>query len=119
MNYRRLIVLMMPLLSACAGTSVMQTAQPGPAVEPEQVRVSFAMREPCDFEVIGQIEIAGWYFRRESIVEAFREKAAGLGAHAVQIHYLQKRDISEFIGQARAIRCLDQAAAGQLSSGFS
>jgi|GEM_PF-607172 len=115
MQARHLQWLLLPVLAGCAGNSVISTGNAGPEVEPDQVRLSFSQREPCTYEVIAHIEITGGYFSRESILQAFRRKAAPFGADAVQVHYLQKRDVSEFLGQARAIRCVAPGKADQSS----
>jgi hypothetical protein len=106
MQGRYLLFLLLPVMAACAGNSMIRTGKAGEEVEPDQVRLSFSQREPCAYEVIAHIEITGGYFSRESILQAFRSKAARVGADSVQVHYLQKRDVSEFLGQARAIRCV-------------
>jgi hypothetical protein len=106
MKLANLWLLSLPLISACVGNSVITTGTLGDEIDAEDVRVYFAYEAACEHEVIGIIEVNGLHFSRESITDRFRAKAAMLGANAVHINYLQKRDVGEFLGQARAIRCV-------------
>ena len=120
---RRKIYQLLPvaaaMLSACAGDSQILTGPELESVEVEQVRLVFGYPVQCDYDALAIFEISGGYFSRESIVEEFRELGADVGADVVQIQYLQKRNVGEFLGQARALRCIDQDPTGQLSESSS
>ena len=106
MHLRIFIPLLMGLLvSGCIGSSVIVEGRVGKPLAPDSVRLFYATRPDCDFEVIAVIEIPGNYFTPASLIDAFRRRAAQIGANAVQVHYLQKTGTSEYLGQARALRC--------------
>ena len=58
-----------------------------------------------EFKVVAHIKIPGEYYSRASLIDGLRQKAAAIGAPALQIIYLQQTGASEFFGTARAIRC--------------
>lgn len=98
-------------LSACVGTSIIVEGRTGKPVAPEQVQLFYSVLPDCDYEVIALIEIPGNHFSVASLTDGFRKRAARLGANAVQVNYLKKTGTSEYLGQARALRC---APSGQL-----
>jgi hypothetical protein len=92
-------------LSGCVGSTLV-VGKPGPAVSSEQVTVYFIDRPPCNFETIAHIKISGGYFTLESMVGGMRQQAASVGASGLYVLQTQQQAIKEYLGTARAIRCL-------------
>jgi len=96
------------LLSACTYNSTVVTGKVSAPIDINEVVVFYDKAPQCEFEVIAHIKIPGEYYNRDSLINAFRQQAAKIGAPAVQILYIQKQGITEFFGSARAIRCIEQ-----------
>ena len=96
------------LLSACTTSSTVIIGKVSEAIDFNEVVVFYDKSPQCEFEVIAHIKIPGEYYNRDSLVNAFRQQAAKIGASAVQILYIQQQGITEFFGSARAIRCNNQ-----------
>jgi hypothetical protein len=93
------------LLTSCTNNSLVEL---GSLNDPEQKEITpiYLNRLPdCEFDVLALIQISGGYFSRSSLLQAFRQRAAQVGADALQIIYVQKLGVSEFYGNARALRC--------------
>ena len=103
MRFYTAMILM--LLAACSGTSITITGETGAAVDPDQVAVYYSKLPDCEFEEIAIVQIPGEYFTRAKLIEAFRYRAASIGANAVQVLYVQRIGASEYLGQARALQC--------------
>jgi len=102
--YLSLVVLM--CLMGCSSSSITLGESLEP-IEVEKVRVYLDEKPQCDFEVVAWLNIPGDYYNRGRLIDAFRQKAAQLGAEGLQITYLQKIGSTEYHGSARAIRCLN------------
>ncbi len=103
----KLLLLVLLLLTAAACTTG-STVVSGPVTEPveiTQVQV-FYQTPQCNFEPVADIQFSGGYFSRAALIDAFREKAASVGANVVQVMMLQTVGSNEYYGSARALRCL-------------
>jgi hypothetical protein len=92
-------------LSGCV-ESTLVVGQPGAAIKSEEVVVYFVERPSCNFETIAHINVSGGYFSLESIVGGMRQQAASVGADGLYVLQTQQLAIKEYLGTARAIRCL-------------
>jgi len=93
-------------LQACINQGTLITGQEQAAIDEQSVRVYLNERPDCDFEVVGLMDLPGGFFHRARLIDAFRSKAAAMGATAVQVTFVQKIGASEYKGSARALRCL-------------
>jgi len=93
------------LLPGCSQLPLM-VAPAGPAVPAERVVIYFPERPRCDFETIAHIQINGGYLSLESMFRKMRQQAAEIGADGLYVVYTQRKEISEYLGNAKAIRCL-------------
>ncbi len=92
-------------LCACVESAVV-VGQPGPALAREEVDIYYARRPRCNFETVAHIRASGGYFSMESMFENMRREAAELGAGGLYVLETRMLDTREFIGTAKAIRCL-------------
>jgi hypothetical protein len=101
------ILLLMSLLSATACTtgSTVVSGQVTDPVEMTQVQVLYRTPQ-CGFEKVADIQFSGGYFSRAALIDAFREKAASVGANVVQVTMIQQVGSNEYFGSARALRCM-------------
>ena len=107
-----LILLLMPLLSACL-TDVYQQDQEVLIESDDETKkvklpVYYFNRPKCDYEVVGYIEVDGFYYTKELVFQYMADEAHSLKADAVDIDYLQQLDTKEYIGLGKAIRCLNK-----------
>ena len=93
------------LLSACAEPSLV-VGQPGPALSSAEVSIYYIDRPRCDFETVAYIRARGLYFSLQTMFRDMRLKAAQLGADGLYVLQTQQLDTREFLGTAKAIRCL-------------
>ena len=93
------------LLYGCVEPSLV-VGQPGPAIASEEVDVYYARRPRCDFETIAHIRVTGGYFSLESMFRNMRRKAAEVGASGLYVQETRQLETREFLGTAKAIRCL-------------
>lgn len=98
-------LLLTQLLSGCAEPAAI-VGTPGPGVTREEVRVYFAERPLCDFETIAHIKATGGYFSLQRMLLSMRMEAAELGANGLYVVNTQQLDSKEYLGTAKAIRCL-------------
>lgn len=92
-------------LSGCV-ESTLVVGQPGSAVKSEEVVVYYIDRPSCNFETIAHINVSGGYYSLDSIVEGMRQQAASVGANGLYVLQTQQLTIKEYLGTAKAIRCL-------------
>jgi len=92
-------------LFGCAEKAVL-VGRPGPAVAAEEVVTYYIDRPPCNFETVAHIRISGGYFSLESMLKNMRRQAAELGASGLFVLQTRQLEIREFLGTAKAIRCL-------------
>ena len=92
-------------VNACVNNSTVVIGSVAEAIDFKEVEVFYSTSPNCEFDVIALIKIPGEYYSRSSLIDGFRQKAAAVGAPAVQITYIQRIGTFEFFGSARAIRC--------------
>lgn len=93
------------MLSACGSKEVVIVGEKGSAIESEKVVVFYHQKPDCEFSVVAHLKLNGGYFSRQSLIEAFRQKSAELGASRLQITHIQQSSGIEYLGSARALRC--------------
>ena len=93
------------LLTGCAEPAVI-VGQPGVSVTSETVNVYYSERPRCNFETIAHIRVSGGYYSLEKMLRKMRLEAAQLGASGIYVLHTQQLDTKEFLGTAKAIRCL-------------
>ncbi len=104
---RRIIPMLVCLLglSACASSSTVITGVVTEAIDVSKVGIFYQTPPACEFDVVALIDIPGEYLSRASLLDAFRHKAASVGATAVQVIDLQQTGTVGYRGSARALRC--------------
>lgn len=93
------------LLFACTSSNTVVTGSVAEPLDFNDVQVFYTNPPDCNFMVIAYIKIPGEYYSRSALIDGFRQKAAAVGAPAVQITFIQQTGSTEFFGSARAIRC--------------
>ena len=102
-----LLLIIVWLVSACASHSVIISGPLYPPLQRSDVVVYLGQAPGCEFEVIAHLEVQGGYLKRDSLITGFRQQAADLGANVVEIIDIQRIGSSEYMGSARALRCID------------
>ncbi len=105
MLHKILILASILLLSGCKNSSTIITGTVAEEIDFNDVDVLYNKKPDCEFDVIAHIKIPGEYYSSDALIDGFRQRAAVIGAPAVQITYLQHQATGEFYGSARAIRC--------------
>jgi hypothetical protein len=80
--------------------------QPSAAVDSETVDIYYIDRPHCNFETIAHINVTGGYFSLQAMLRSMRREAAELGAEGLYVQHTQQINTREFLGTARAIRCV-------------
>lgn len=93
------------LVMGCASPIVLVGEQ-REAIDIEQVGIFYAQRPACEFETIGYLRIEGGYYSLAGLLGRMRQQAADIGAEGVYVLETRRLDVSEYIGTAKAIRCL-------------
>ncbi len=93
------------LVSACAHP-VLIVGKTSESIEVENVELFYTQRPTCDFETVGYLRIEGGSYSLASLFERMQKQAAEVGAGGVYVIETRRLDIFEYIGTARAIRCL-------------
>jgi hypothetical protein len=101
------LLLLMPalLLGGCA-EPMLVVAQPGEATSYEAVSIYYPDRPRCNFETIAHIKVTGGYFSLGAVFSKMRQQAAEVGASGLYVLQTRQLDNKEFLGTAKAIRCL-------------
>ncbi len=93
------------LLSGCVEPSLV-VGQPGPSLASEEVSIYYIERPRCNFQTIAHIKVTGGYFSLDAMLRNMRREAAQVGASGLYVLHSQQLDTKEFLGTAKAIRCL-------------
>jgi hypothetical protein len=93
------------LLLGCAAPALV-VGQPKASIANDDVVVYYIDRPRCNFETVAHIRVTGGYFSLDSMFKDMRQQAATLGASGLYILHTQQLDVKEFLGTAKAIRCL-------------
>jgi len=92
-------------LLACVESNLV-IGQPGTSINSDDVTVYFIDRPPCNFETIALISMNGGFYSLDSLVWGMRQQAARVGATGLYVLQTQQLAIKEYLGTAKAIRCL-------------
>ena len=99
-----MILLASLMLGACMHPPLI-VGRPGAAVDPAEVGIFYARRPTCRYETLAELSASG-YFSLRSMFDNLQRDAAALGADAVYVVHTQQTEMKEFLGSAKAIRCL-------------
>jgi len=97
------------LLNACSQPPLV-VGQSSAPIAVEDVVVYYVERPRCDFETIAHLQATGGYYSLESMFRNLRRQAAELGASGLYVLQTQQLDVKEYLGTAKAIRCLPARA---------
>lgn len=93
------------LATGCV-SPVIIVGEQGEAIDYESVKVFYTRRPACEFETIGYLRVGGGYYSLAALLGRMRQQAADIGAESVYVLETRRLDIFEYIGTAKAIRCL-------------
>ena len=93
------------LLTGCAEPPLV-IGQPVVSSNSQQVTIYYIDRPSCNFETLAYIRVTGGYFTLRSMLAKMQKQAAGVGADGLYVLYTQQLDVKEYLGTAKAIRCL-------------
>lgn len=93
------------LLCACSVPALI-VGQPGEETGMENVQIFFHQRPACNFDTIALIRIEGGYYSLAMMLNAMRRQAAEVGAGGLYVLHTEQLELKEYIGSAKAIRCL-------------
>jgi len=107
MKYSAFLVylVLLPLLGACMQPPLV-IGQTRASIAPEDVVIYYAEKPKCNFETIARLQASGGYYSLDSMLRAMRNDAAMLGASGLYVLQTQQLAIKEYLGTAKAIRCL-------------
>ena len=91
-------------LSGCINSTLV--GQPGTSIASEDVVLYYIDRPACNFATVAHIQVTGGYYSLGSMLDSMRQQAAMVGADGLYVLQTQQLDIKEFLGTAKAIRCL-------------
>ena len=92
-------------LAGCANSTLV-VGQTAPALASEEVDIYYVEKPRCNFETIAHLRATGGYFTLASMFDNMRREAARLGASGIYVLETRQLDTREFLGTAKAIRCL-------------
>jgi hypothetical protein len=96
---------MMLLLVSCSYTDVVVVGPVAEEIDHNKVDVYYGQLPECEVTTIAHLRAPGEFLTRQGLVNTFKQKAATLGAPAIQILDIQKSGSTNFYGSARAISC--------------
>lgn len=99
------LLLSAQLLVGCVEPTLV-VGQPGPSLTAAEVSIYYIDRPRCNFETIAHIRVTGGYFSLDAVVRNMRQQAARVGANGLYVLHTRQLDNREFLGTAKAIRCL-------------
>ncbi len=99
------LVCLIFLLEGCSYADVVITGPVSDEIDSAKVTVYYDKLPQCDITTVAYIRVPGDFLNRQSLINAFKQKASQLGATAVQVIDIQKTGASSFNGSARAIQC--------------
>lgn len=104
MNRLKLIVLLLSLFSLNACIS--DTYQLEQITHSKtKIKIYYSKLPICQYDVVGTIDINGFYFSKQSLFRKMAEEAEKLNADGVIIGFLEQLDIKEYVASGEAIRC--------------
>ena len=93
------------LMSACSVPALV-VGQPGVETDIEKVQIHLYERPACNFDTIALIRVEGGYYSLAMMLNAMRRQAAEVGAGGLYVLHTEQLELKEYIGSAKAIRCL-------------
>ena len=107
MKYRLIpaLLIIVAVLGGCAESTLL-IGQPGAVIAGEDVVVYYIDRPRCNYETVAHIRVNGNYYSLRSMLDFMRSKAGELGASGLYVLQTQQLDIKDYLGTAKAIRCL-------------
>ena len=106
---KKILVLLLGISSlmslGCAETPLV-IGRPAPSINKEEVVIYYLERPGCSFETVAYLRVTGGYFSLGSMIEKMQEQAAMIGADGLYVLHTQQLEIKEYLGTAKAIRCL-------------
>jgi len=101
-----LFLLLSSLLSIGCAAPPLVIGKPSASVSKEEVVVYYIDRPRCNFETLAHIRVTGGYFTLDSMLGKMQKQAARVGATGLYVLHTQQLDVKEYLGTAKAIRCL-------------
>lgn len=103
--------LMLLLVFSCLGLDgcterALVIGQPSAGIDSGDVIIYYTERPRCNFETVAHLRAIGGYYSLDSMFMNMRRQAAELGASGVYVLHTQQLAIKEYLGTAKAIRCL-------------
>lgn len=106
-SYSKLVcLLILSAMSIGCALPVTVVGPVGKSIDASKAVIYYPQRPDCNFETIGYILVEGGYYSLQSLFRKMRLQAASVGADAIYVLFTQRLDIKEYIGSAKAIRCL-------------
>ena len=105
-NYLIPVLLLSSLLSLGCAEPPLVIGQPSASVGKDEVVIYYIDRPRCNFETLAHIRVTGGYFTLESMLGKMQKQAAMVGANGLYVLHTQQLDVKEYLGTAKAIRCL-------------
>ena len=99
------LLLSSQLLGGCVEPAIV-VGQPGTSLPSDKVRIYYFDRPSCVFETIAHIRVTGGYLSLNSMLRNMRRDAAEVGANGLYLLHTQQLHNKEYLGTAKAIRCL-------------
>ena len=99
------LLLSSQLISGCVEPALV-VGQPGTSLSSDAVRIYYIDHPGCNFETIAHIKVTGGYFTLNSMFRNMRQDAAEVGANGLYVLHTQQLPNKEYLGTAKAIRCL-------------
>jgi len=100
------LVLLSCLLSPGCAEPPLVIGKPVVSNGNQQVVIYYIDKPSCDFETLAYIRVTGGYFSLQSMFARMQKQAAGVGADGLYVLHTQQLDVKEYLGTAKAIRCL-------------
>lgn len=101
-----LVIILLLTLTSCARKDILVIGEVYPEIEVDTVAVYLMDKPACDFNVIATIKIPGDIYSQSGLVNSFKSVAADLGAPIIQVTSSRKINVTEYMGTARALRCV-------------
>jgi len=105
-NYLTPVLLLSSLLSLGCAEPPLVIGQPAASTSKDNVVIYYIDRPRCNFETLAHIRVTGGYFTLESMLGKMQKQAAMVGANGLYVLHTQQLDVKEYLGTAKAIRCL-------------
>jgi hypothetical protein len=93
------------MIASGCGAHLALTGKPASPIPKGSVRIYLKEAPTCQYEEVGLLEVRGGAFGMDSLFNAWKEKAAQVGANGVKVSQIDKNGLGEYRGTAVAIRC--------------